>query len=86
MLTLKARRKAEKFGFDFPPFESHEDNWEDIPYSTRKALSARAHAKINRDASAARFAYWKAWVEILVPILSLLVSLVLALAALKGKS
>ena len=85
MLTRKARRKAEKFGFDFPPFESSEENWEEIPYSTRKALSERAHAKINRDVSKARFAYWKAWVEILVPVLSLLVSLVLALAALRRK-
>lgn len=66
MATRKTRNKAEKFGFDFPPFETSEENWEDIPYSSRKALSERAHAKINREVSTARFAYWKAWVEILV--------------------
>lgn len=85
--TRKIREQAIKFGVDFPPFEeSSGDNWEKIPYSNGNKLTAKAETKLTRQIKVAKFAAWKQWAELLVPILSLLVSLVLAFAALKGKS
>lgn len=83
--TRKIRERAIKFGIDFPPFENSEDNWDEIPYSSSRALTEKAQTKLAHQISVARFAYWKQWAELLVPILSLLVSLVLAFAALKSK-
>lgn len=85
--TRRIREQAIKFGIDFPPFEeSSEDNWEEIGYSMGRKLTEKAETKLMHQISVARFAYWKQWAELLVPVLSLLVSLVLAFAALKAKS
>lgn len=76
MRTRDTAKLARKFGLDFPPFETSDENWDDIPYSSHEALTDKAHAKIKRDASEARFTYWERWARLLVPILSLIVPLI----------
>jgi len=75
MTTLRVRRKAARFGLRLPPFDDNE-SWYEIPYTGSMALTDWAIAKINREVSDLRFAYWKRWIELLVPILSLIIAII----------
>jgi hypothetical protein len=75
MTTIRMRKKAARFGLSLPPFDDDE-SWYDIPYTGSKALTDTAIAKINREVSDLRFAYWKRWVELLIPILSLITTII----------
>jgi hypothetical protein len=82
MKTQKARSKAEKFGIEVPPIDEDGENWAEVAFTGRKFLNEKALARINREVTTRRFAYWKQWVEVIVPVLSLLISLILAQFAL----
>jgi hypothetical protein len=75
MTTIRMRKKAARFGLSLPPFDDDE-SWYDIPHTGSKALTDTAIAKINREVSDLRFAYWKRWVELLIPILSLITTII----------
>jgi hypothetical protein len=82
MKTQKARSKAEKWGVEVPPIDENGENWDEVPFTGRKFLNQRCLARINREVHTRKVAYWKQLVEVVVPVLSLLVSLILALVAL----
>lgn len=83
MKTRKARMKAERFGIELPPNAyGGEQDWDDIPFSEQRFLTAKGLAKVNRQVSKARFVYWKQWIDIVSPIASVIIALLaLALSA-----
>lgn len=68
--------QGRKIRIDIPPFEEY---WDIYPFTQRSYLSERGTALLSRQITDARFAYWKRWIDIIAPTVSVIISL-LALA------
>ena len=80
-------RRARKYGvepqpydWDIPTVESH---WEANEYTGQRYLSNFGAAQLTGDTSAAKFALWKKWIDVISPVASVVISiLAFALATL----
>lgn len=61
-------RKAENWGIELP----FKEEW----YAGKGLLNNLGRAVITKQIRDARFAYWKGWVELLIPVLSLLLAII----------
>ena len=72
--TLRLTKQAEKFGIDLPAFDDFLF-WDQIPHTGVHLLTESALSKLNREITDARFAYWKRWIDVLSPVLSVIIAL-----------
>ncbi len=72
--TARKVKTARAFGIEPSDFESY-SYWEQIAGTDVHVLTKHGFADLNRRISDARLNYWKRWVEIVSPIVTVLISL-----------
>src|SRR5262245_13905522 len=72
--THLLRKKAESFGIELPP-HADDQYWYEHRFTDSRYLSDKGIAKANRDIADARFAYWKRWIDVVSPVITVLISI-----------
>ena len=85
LIDRKVLANAAKFGIHVPSPEESPSSWKKKNrWMTSTYLTNQGRAQVTRSIAKARFAYWKQWSNLLVPILSFLVGLMGLLVAALG--
>jgi hypothetical protein len=69
-------REAERWGVEIPKSsEFYDFAGTTNPEAPLRTLNEQGRARVSKQVRAARLAYWKTWIQLLVPILALIVAI-----------